>query len=221
MTEIQILLAIYELIKSKGVLDKVDGPRMGGSWSADTYRLNGDVAMLADDGCSNIIKRGEFTANTTYGRPVEYFGSGNKTDLIAIYNQLIGTFKENDVIPEISMTSMTPMLLATPNLLISKRPGMGFLNYLNTVLPQALTVQVDDLSSLQYDDIFDALIAVPATSTLILDVNVLNPKVSDEVADLLLAHISGGGRIIMVVNGTATMFDFLYLRFALFTIVVE
>ena len=87
MTEIDMLTAIFNRIKENGIKDEpVDG-RLGGCWSADTYRLYGNIAMLADDGASMIVRREKFSANTTYGRPVEY-SNGNKDDLTRFYNAM-------------------------------------------------------------------------------------------------------------------------------------
>ncbi len=86
MNEIQMLTAIFNRIKENGI-PYGDKPKMGGIWSADTYQLYGNIAMLADDGSSMIVRREKFSANTTYGRPVDY-SNGDVNDLKRFYNAM-------------------------------------------------------------------------------------------------------------------------------------
>lgn len=88
MNALQMLEAIFSHIRQNGFAEPVTHPRLGGCWSADTYKLNGWIAQLADDGSSRIVRRGTFMANTTYGRPVQYFDTGAESDLIDLYNEV-------------------------------------------------------------------------------------------------------------------------------------
>lgn len=87
MTEIQMLEAIYNHIRDNG-MEHPSVPGMGGVWSVDTYTLNDWTAQLADDGSSKIVRHGNFMANTTYGRPVQYFSTGDQADLAAFHNEV-------------------------------------------------------------------------------------------------------------------------------------
>lgn len=86
MNEIQMLTAIFNRIKENGTAYG-DKPKFGGIWSADTYQLYGNIAMLADEGSSMIVRREKFSANTTYGRPVDY-SNGDFNDLKRFYNAM-------------------------------------------------------------------------------------------------------------------------------------